>query len=177
MIYIIKIINIQMEEIITEIRNIYDENKNLKQKVDIYESNLKELKNTTEELKNKNTSLEIKVKDLEEKNNSKSSKLIWENTQNIIKEKDNEIDKLKKDILYYERKNLIKSKQETNKQENNKQETNKQETNKQETNKQETNKQENITVEKKSKKSKKTKNIIITQNDIDDLEKDLLFIK
>ena len=157
MIYIIKIINIQMEEIITEIRNIYDENKNLKQKVDIYESNLKELKNTTEELKNKNTSLEIKVKDLEEKNNSKSSKLIWENTQNIIKEKDNEIDKLKKDILYYERQNLIKSKQETNKQE--------------------TNKQENITVEKKSKKSKKTKNIIITQNDIDDLEKDLLFIK
>ena len=159
-----------MEEIITEIKNIYDENKNLKQKVDIYELNLKELKNTTEELKNKNISLEIKVKDLEEKNNSKSSKLIWENTQNIIKEKDNEIDKLKKDILYFERQHLIKSKQETNKQES------KQEPNKLEPNKEEPNKQETIIIEKKSKKSKKTKNIIITQNDIDDLEKDLLSV-
>ena len=150
-----------MEEIITEIRNIYDENKNLKLKVDTYESELKELQNTTEELKNKNAELEIKVKDLEEKNNSKSSKLIWENTQNIIKEKDIEIDKLKKDILYYERQNLIKSKEV--KQENIEV-------------KKEVDRQENITVEKKPKKSKKTKNIIVSQNDIDDLEKDLLSI-
>ena len=64
--------------------------------------------------------------------------------------------RLKKEILYYERQNLIKSKQES------KEET-----------KADTNKQENIIVEKKSKKSKKTKNIIIMQNDIDDLEKDL----
>ena len=168
-----------MEEIITEIRNIYDENKNLKLKVDTYESELKELQNTTEELKNKNAELEIKVKDLEEKNNSKSSKLIWENTQNIIKEKDIEIDKLKKDILYFERQVLIKSK-EVNKQENieeNKEEYKQEniEENKQEI--LEINKKVNITVEKKIKKSKKSKNIIATQNDIDDLEKDLLSIK
>jgi hypothetical protein len=140
-----------MEEIITKIRNIFDENNNLKQKVDIYESKLKELQNITEEFKNKNTDLEIKVKELEEKNISKSSKLIWENTQNIIKEKDIEINKLKKDILYYERQNLIKSKEE--------------------------NMEENITVEKKAKKSKKSKNVIVPQNDIDDLEKDLISIK
>jgi hypothetical protein len=144
-----------MEEIITEIKKIYEDNKNFKEKIVIYESNLKDLKNINEELKNKNNELEIKVKDLIEKNNSKSSKLIWENTQNIIKEKDIEIDKLKKDILYYERQNLIKTKQE---------------------NKQESNKIENTTIKKKSKKSKKTKNIIM-QNDIDDLEKDLLSIK
>ena len=152
-----------MEEIITKIRNIFDENNNLKQKVDIYESKLKELQNITEEFKNKNTDLEIKVKELEEKNISKSSKLIWENTQNIIKEKDIEINKLKKDILYYERQNLIKSKEE-NMEENI--EVNKKE-----------NIEENITVEKKAKKSKKSKNVIVPQNDIDDLEKDLISIK
>jgi len=151
-----------MEGIITEITKIFDDNKNLKQKVDIYESKLNELLIITEELKNKNTDLEIKIKDLEEKNNSKSSKLIWENTQNIIKEKDNEIDKLKKDILYYERQVLIKSK-EIIKEENVEV-------------KKEVNRQENIITEKKAKKSKKTKNIIVAQNDIDDLEKDLLSI-
>ena len=156
-----------MEEIISEIRKIYDENKNLKQKVNIYETDLNELKN-------KNYELVIKVKELEDKNNSKSSKLIWENTQNVIKEKDNEIDKLKKDILYYERQNLIKSKQENitvdKKQENiivdKKQE-----------NVTMDEKEENVTIEKKPKKSKKKINIINTQNNIDDLEKDLLSIK
>ena len=142
-----------MEEIILEIRKIYDNNTNLNEKVEKYELQLNELININEELKNKNYELIIKVKELEEKNNSKSSKLIWENTQNIIKEKDNEIDKLKKDILYYERQNLIKSKQNT---------------------KEQNTKEENIIVEKKVKKSKKKINIINTQNDIDDLEKDLL---
>ena len=79
-----------MEEIISEIRKIYNENKDLKQKVDLYESELNELKNKNYEIQNKNYELVIKVKELEDKNNSKSSKLIWENTQNIIKEKDNE---------------------------------------------------------------------------------------
>jgi cell division septum initiation protein DivIVA len=90
-----------MEEIISEIRKIYDNNKELKEKVEKYESELKEFKNMTENLKNKNIELEIKVRDLEEKNNFKSSKLIWENTQNIIKEKDNEIDKLKKKYFIF----------------------------------------------------------------------------
>ena len=150
-----------MEEIISEIRKIYNENKDLKEKVALYESELNELKNKNYELKNKNYEFVIKVKELEDKNNSKSSKLIWENTQNVIKEKDNEIDKLKKDILYYERQNLIKSTQYVNdKQENITVDK----------------KQENITVDSKSKKSKKKINIINTHNDIDDLEKDLLFI-
>ena len=148
-----------MEEIITEIKKIFEDNKNFKEKIEIYESNLKDLRNMNEELKYKNNELEIKVKDLEEKNNSKSSKLIWENTKNILKEKDIEIDKLKKDILYYERQNLIKTKHITN--ENNIEE----------------NRVENSTVDKKIKKSKKKINIINTQNDIDDLEKDLLSIK
>ena len=63
----------------------------------------------------------------------------------IIKEKDNEIEKLKKDILYYERQNLIKSKQSTN-----------------EINKEENIITENIITEKKQKKSKKKINIINT---------------
>jgi len=160
-----------MEEIISEIRKIYDENKNFKQKVDIYESELNELKNITEELKNKNYELVIKVKELEDKNNSKSSKLIWENTQNVIKEKDIEIDKLKKDILYYERQNLIKSKQSVNDKQENITVEKKQE------NVTMDEKEENVTIEKKPKKSKKKINIINTQNNIDDLEKDLLSIK
>ena len=41
-----------MEEIISEIIKIYDDNKNLKEKIEIYESNLKDLKNMSEELKN-----------------------------------------------------------------------------------------------------------------------------
>jgi hypothetical protein len=163
-----------MEEIISEIRKIYNENKDLKEKVALYESELNELKNKNYELKNKNYEFVIKVKELEDKNNSKSSKLIWENTQNVIKEKDNEIDKLKKDILYYERQNLIKSTQYVNdKQENitvDKKQDKKQE------NITVDKKQENITVDSKSKKSKKKINIINTHNDIDDLEKDLLFI-
>ncbi len=117
MIYIINKYKYNMEDIIDKIRKIYEENKNFKEKLEKYEFNLQELKYKNEELKNKNIELDLKVKDLEEKNNYKSSKLIWENTQNIIKEKDYEIDKLKKDILYHERQNLIKSKQE-NKQEN-----------------------------------------------------------
>jgi hypothetical protein len=169
-----------MEEIISEIRKIYDENKNFKQKVDIYESELNELKNITEELKNKNYELVIKVKELEDKNNSKSSKLIWENTQNVIKEKDIEIDKLKKDILYYERQNLIKSKQSVNDKQENITVEKKQENitvEKKQENVTMDEKEENVTIEKKPKKSKKKINIINTQNNIDDLEKDLLSIK
>jgi hypothetical protein len=155
-----------MEEIITEIKKIYDNNKDLKQKVEIYELEINELKINNEELKNKNFELLIKIKELEEKINFKSSKLLWENTQNVIKEKDNEIDKLKKDILYYERQNLIKSKQNI-KEENIIVE-------KKEENIIVEKKEENIKVEKKSKKSKKKINIINTQHDIDDLERDLL---
>lgn len=157
-----------IEEIIAEIQKIYSDNTYLKEQVELYESNLKNLKNINEELKNNNKELEIKVKNLEEKNNSKSSKLLWENTQNIIKEKDNEIDKLKKDILYYERQNLIRTKQPINE--------------KNITVDKNITVEENVTVEKKSKNSKKSKkklNFITykTDIDIDELEKDLLSVK
>jgi hypothetical protein len=40
--------------------------------------------------------------------------MIWENTQQIIQDKDKEIDFLKKKLMYYERQNLIKSQSSAN---------------------------------------------------------------
>ena len=89
--------------------------------------------------------------------------MIWENTQQIIQDKDKEIDFLKKKLMYLERQSLIKS------QSNN---------DKIEIDNQDLNIKKNILENKTEKSKKKSKKIlkIIDNNDnnIDDLERDLL---
>ena len=156
----------KLDNILNEIKLIYNENSKLINELYLKEDKLNNYKLNIDEITKINKDLELKVKDLEEKNNSKSSKLLWENTQKIIKEKDDEIEYLKKNILFYERQNLIKSNI------------------KNEDIKIEDIKIEDIKIEdikNKKKKSKKMNKIVILQHElntdvIDDLEKDLLSI-
>ena len=153
----------KLDNILNEIKLIYNENFKLINESNLQENKLNNYKLNIDELNKINKDLELKVKDLQEKNNSKSSKLLWENTQKIIKEKDDEIEYLKKNILFYERQNLIKSNISCDI-------------------KNEDIKNEDIKIKKKSKKkSKKINKIVISQHeldtdDINDLEKDLLSI-
>jgi hypothetical protein len=170
----------KLDNILNEIKLIYNENSKLINELYLQENKLNNYKLNIDEINKINKDLELKVKDLEEKNNSKSSKLLWENTQKIIKEKDDEIEYLKKNILFYERQNLIKSNISSDiKNENIKNENIKNENIKNEDIKIEDIKNENIKIKKK--KSKKMNKIVILQHElntdvIDDLEKDLLSI-
>jgi hypothetical protein len=149
-----------------EIHKIYDDNCKMSKELELFKNNLSSNKTNYNTLLERNKELENIIKNLEEKNNLKSSKMIWESTQQIIKEKDTEIDFLKKKLMYYERQNLIKS------QSNN---------DKIEIDNQVLDIKKNIIENKTEKAKKKSKKIlkIIDNNvevNIDDLERDLLAI-
>ena len=146
-----------------EIQKIYDDNYIMSRELELFKNNLSNNISNYNMLLERNKELENIIKNLEEKNNLKSSKMIWENTPQIIQDKDKEIDFLKKKLMYLERQSLIKS------QSNN---------DKIEIDNQDLNIKKNILENKTEKSKKKSKKIlkIIDNNDnnIDDLERDLL---
>ncbi len=150
-----------------EIQKIYDDNSKMSKELELFKNNLSSNKTNYNMLLERNKELENIIKNLEEKNNLKSSKMIWESTQQIIKEKDTEIDFLKKKLMYYERQNLIKSQSNNDKIEIDKQDLDIKK------NILENKIEKTEKIEKTKKKSKKILKIIDNDN-IDDLERDLL---
>ena len=98
----------------TEVQQIYNDNCELKKELELLKNNSSNNQINLTLLIERNKEMENIIKSLEQKNSSKSSKMIWENTQQIIQDKDKEIDFLKKKLMYYERQNLIKSQSSTN---------------------------------------------------------------
>jgi hypothetical protein len=146
-----------------EIQKIYDDNSKMSKELELFKNNLSNNKTNYNMLLERNKELENIIKNLEEKNNLKSSKMIWENTQQIIQDKDKEIEFLKKKLMYLERQSLIKSQSNINNNEkiiidNQNLDINK-----------------NILENKTEKSKKKSKKILkIVDDNIDDLERDLL---
>ena len=150
----------------------------------LYKEN-EDLKNKLEEITKENNNYLIEINSLksllEKKPSIKPSVSLWENSQNLINEKEKEIEYLKKQLKFYERKNSIENKiipdtKEDIKEKNelikksNETKDNLDETkdNLEETN--EVVKETNEVVEK-SKKKKKKKKVIIEDNE--DLEREL----
>jgi hypothetical protein len=98
----------------TEVQQIYNDNCELKKELELLKNNSSNNEINLTLLIERNKEMENIIKSLEQKNSSKSSKMIWENTQQIIQDKDKEIDFLKKKLMYYERQNLIKSQSSAN---------------------------------------------------------------
>ena len=146
-----------------EIQKIYDDNSKMSKELELFKNNLSNNKTNYNMLLERNKELENIIKNLEKKNNLKSSKMIWENTQQIIQDKDKEIEFLKKKLMYLERQSLIKSQSNINNNEkiiidNQNLDINK-----------------NILENKTEKSKKKSKKILkIVDDNIDDLERDLL---
>ena len=84
------------------VNTIIENNKNIL----FYEDKIINLNNQYSDEINK---LKLTIKTLSTELNTKSSKSIWENTQQKIKEKDNEIDQLKKIIEFNKRQQIINS--------------------------------------------------------------------
>ena len=148
----------------TEIQNIYDDNCSLKKELELIKNNSSNNEINFNNIIERNKELETIIHNLEQKNSSKTSKMLWENTQQIIQDKDKEIDFLKKKLMFYERQELIKSQSNLNNNINN---------DKIELNKEIKSDHKKVIVEDKPKK-KKSKKIIEKVDVIDDLEKDLL---
>ncbi len=164
MIYIINYILIIMEKLnnfFTEIQNIYDDNLKLKKELEIIKNNFTNNEINFHKILERNKDLENLIHDLEKKNSAKTSKMFWENTQQVIQEKDKEIDFLKKKLMFYERQELIKSKTNLNSNIID---------NKIELNEEIKYDNKKVILEDKPKKKKLKKKIEI----IDDLERDLL---
>jgi hypothetical protein len=90
--------------LLTEQENIHKDYKN---KIDTYIQQINEL--------------ETKLLTLKKENSDKSSKTIWETTQNKLKEKDERIDELSRMIEFYKRtQNVLTSNKEINNKEVNK---------------------------------------------------------
>lgn len=66
----------------------------------------KVLNKTLEDKLNEINSLNIKIDTLERELKEKSSKAIWQNTQTLLKQKDDEIDNIKRQLDYQTRKNV-----------------------------------------------------------------------
>lgn len=98
----------------TEVQQIYNDNCELKKELELLKNNSSNNEINLTLLIERNKEMENIIKSLEQKNSSISSKMIWENTQQIIQDKDKEIDFLKKKLMYYERQNLIKSQSSAN---------------------------------------------------------------
>ncbi len=162
----------KLNNFFTEIQNIYDDNCNLKKELELIKNNSSNNEINFNNILERNKELEAIIHNLEQKNSSKTSKMLWENTQQIIQDKDKEIDFLKKKLMFYERQELIKSQSNINNNINNniKNDIN---NDKIEFNKEIKSDHKKIIVEDKPKK-KKSKKIIEKVDVIDDLEKDLL---
>lgn len=93
----------------SEIQNIYDDNCSLKKELELIKNNSSNNEINLNKILERNKELESIIYNLEQKNSSKTSKMLWENTQQIIQDKDKEIDFLKKKLMFYERQELIKS--------------------------------------------------------------------
>ena len=152
----------------TEIQNIYDDNCSLKKELELIKNNSSNNEINFNNIIERNKELETIIHNLEQKNSSKTSKMLWENTQQIIQDKDKEIDFLKKKLMFYERQELIKSQSNLNNNINNNINNDKIELNKEIKSD-----HKKVIVEDKPKK-KKSKKIIEKVDVIDDLEKDLL---
>jgi hypothetical protein len=150
----------------TEIQNIYEDNCRLKNELEIIKNNSSNNEINLNKILERNKELETLIYNLEQKNSSKTSKMLWENTQQIIQDKDTEIDFLKKKLMFYERQELIKSKTNINITDNNIKEL-KTDNNIKEL---KTDNKIKVLLEDKPKKKKSHKKIEI----IDDLERDLL---
>ena len=104
---------------ITQVNELMENNTKLSNLLILSQTEIDNLKN---ELEQKNqlintqtdniSELNSKIKKLESDNNAKSSKSIWEGTQEKIKEKDDEIESLKKNIEFLKRQQAINPKQE-----------------------------------------------------------------
>ena len=104
---------------ITQVNELMENNTKLSNLLILSQTEIDNLKN---ELEQKNqlintqtdniSELNSKIKKLESDNNEKSSKSIWEGTQEKIKEKDDEIESLKKNIEFLKRQQAINPKQE-----------------------------------------------------------------
>jgi hypothetical protein len=167
----------------TEVQQIYNDNCELKKELELLKNNSSNNEINLNLLIERNKEMENIIKSLEQKNSSKSSKMIWENTQQIIQDKDKEIDFLKKKLMYYERQNLIKSQSSANSVNSTTSTTsttspsittniNLINNNKIELDKEINSDNKKIILEEKPKKKKLKKIIKIVDND--DLEKDLL---
>ena len=143
----------------------------------LYKEN-EDLKNKLEEITKENNNYLIEINSLksllEKKPSIKPSVSLWENSQNLINEKEKEIEYLKKQLKFYERKNSIENKIIPDTKEDIKEKnelikkSNETKDNLEETN--EVVKETNEVVEK-SKKKKKKKKVIIEDNE--DLEREL----
>jgi translation initiation factor IF-2 len=115
----------QLNIVINQIKNLIEENASLVEKNEkfniIFEQEQKKYLNLLEQEKeklfeseNKSTLYLKQINELEEKisllrkdNSEKSSKTIWETTQYKIKEKDEQIEELKKSVEFYKRKHTV----------------------------------------------------------------------
>ena len=97
----------KLNNFFTDIQKIYDDNSSLKKELELIKNNSSNNEINLNKLLERNKEMEIIINNLEQKNSSKMSKMLWENTQQIIQDKDKEIDFLKKKIMFYERQDLI----------------------------------------------------------------------
>jgi hypothetical protein len=115
----------QLNIFVSQIKNLIEENISLVDKNDkltiIFEQEQKKYLNILEQEKeklieseNKTTQYLKQINELEDKisllrkdNSEKSSKTIWETTQYKIKEKDEQIEELKKSVEFYKRKHTV----------------------------------------------------------------------
>ena len=117
--------NDKLNLFVKEIQSLIDIEAKYDKEVSEYNSEIKKYKDT-------NTSLETQIKNmiithsaeivmlqskidvLTKENTAKTSKSIWEGTQSKLKEKDDEIEQLKKDVEFYKRQNTINTVPNTN---------------------------------------------------------------
>jgi len=96
-----------IKDFITQVNELMENNTKLTNLVETTQNENIILKSQVES-KDKQINEQIdKIKKLEADNNAKSSKSIWEGTQQQIKEKDSEIDELKKTIEFLKRQQTI----------------------------------------------------------------------
>jgi hypothetical protein len=103
---------------ISQVNELMENNTKLSNLVISFQTEIFDLKNELEQTDKLNNSQIVLIDELNNKitkltsdNNAKSSKSIWENTQQLIKEKDDEIDFLKKNIEFLKRQQTINPKQ------------------------------------------------------------------
>ena len=90
----------KLNNFFTEIKNIYDDNCSLKKELELIKNNSSNNEINLNKILERNKELETIIHNLEQKNSTKSSKMLWENTQQIIQDKDKEIDFLKKKLMF-----------------------------------------------------------------------------
>lgn len=93
-----------MDEILKQMENIFLSNINsIKYEQNNLIKKINELENLNEKLSNDNLNLKNIIEELNKEKKAKSSSTIWESMNTKLAEKDNIIEKLKKDVEFYKR--------------------------------------------------------------------------